>query len=81
MTDRQYRMIARQEAGHEAYRCVEKHGEDKGTDIIVGYFTGFAMALVAVMGREGAEDVFRAVVGAIPPAHVGKPNLRIVINE
>jgi hypothetical protein len=78
--DRQYRMIARQEAGHEAYRCVEKHGEDLGTDIIEGYFTGFALALVAVMGREGAEDVFRNIIGSIPPAQVGKPNLRVVSN-
>jgi hypothetical protein len=78
VSDRQYRMIARQEAGHEAYRCVQAHGEDKGADLIVGYFTGFTLALVAVMGRDHAEEVFRAVMG--PPAQSGKPNLRVVIN-
>lgn len=78
MSDRQYRMMARQEAGHEAYRVVEKHGEDLGTDIIVGYWTGFTLALIALLGREGAEEAFRAVVG---PPQAGKPMLRVVGNE
>jgi hypothetical protein len=71
-------MMARQEAGHEAYRVVEKHGEDLGTDIIVGYWTGFTLALIALLGREGAEEAFRAVVG---PPNVGKPMPRVVGNE
>jgi hypothetical protein len=78
MPDRQYLMIARQEAGHEAYRVVERHGEDLGTDIIVGYFTGFTLALMAVLGREGAEEAFRAVIG---PPQEGRPHLRVVGNE
>lgn len=73
--DYQYRSIARQEAGREAYRVVERHGEVKGEDIIAGYFTGFALALVAVAGREEAERVFREVIGSVPPKLAGRPKL------
>jgi hypothetical protein len=77
MSDLQYRAHARQEAGHEALRVVATHGEDLGTDIILGYFTGFTLALVAVLGREGAEEAFRSIIG--PPAQ-GRPSLRVIIN-
>jgi hypothetical protein len=78
MSDHQYRAIARQESGHEALRVVARYGVDRGEAVITGYFTGFLLALVAVAGREAAEDVFREVIGSIPPAQVGRPTLYVV---
>lgn len=75
MADRQYQSIARQEAGHEALRVVAEHGPSLGEDILHGYFIGFALALIAVGGREAAEDAFREVLGSIPPALARKPKL------
>jgi hypothetical protein len=75
MSDRQYQAIARQEAGHEALRVVADHGVSLGEDILRGYFIGFAIALVAVGGREFAEDAFREVMGSIPPVCARKPKL------
>lgn len=75
MSDRQYQAIARQEAGHEALRVVAEHGPSLGEDILWGYFVGFALALIAVGGREAAESAFREVTGSIPPALARRPVL------
>jgi hypothetical protein len=79
--DAQAQAMARQEAGRVSLHTVAQHGVEQGEDILTGYFKGFAIALVAVAGREALEEAYREIIGSVPPVFVGKPSPRVVGNE